>query len=312
MRSLSINVVVEAAIVVAMIASLLAFRASCFDNQIDPSESLPDANTPWNTIETPNFTIYFNNAFEDDARKASSFLNSTIESLTKEFSDYKPQKILKSIDCHYYLHPEPNEMAFDGRSVCITRGLDDGRRHAELHFLTHSQYSPQSTDSVGELKKTDHHFFRYVVHEYSSIWLGVIARDKPKGWYKNGNDAPNWFWQGYEEYLGMTLSSTHSRNVTFEKYMAAVKNDPDSVLLARGHKDKTFRIVVQRDYTDGFALLAFMHERFARTAVQSILASEQETFWQAMTAACQMQPDEFYDEYQKWVEKWRPRSEAGQ
>jgi hypothetical protein len=161
-------------------------------------------------------------------------------------------------------------------------------------------------DSVGESKAADHHRYRYIVHEYSSIWLGVIVRDKQKGWHVNGNDAPNWFWQGFQEFLGMTLSSQHSRTVTFSKYMAAVKNEPDSVLLARGYKDKTQRIIVQRDYTDGFALLAFMHDRFGREAVQNILTSQQETFWQAMNEAFQMNADEFYDEYQAWVEEWAP------
>jgi hypothetical protein len=202
-------------------------------------------------------------------------------------------------------------LAFDGQCVCITRGIEGGRRHAELHFLTKARYRPDSLNSVGEPKVADHTTFRYIVHEYSSIWLGVISRDKEKGWRVNGNDAPNWFWQGYQEYLGMTLSSSHSRTVTFEKYMAAVKEDPDSVLIARGHKDKTPRIIVDRDYTDGFALLAFMHDRFGRKAVQSILTSQQETFWQAMNDEVQMSLELFYDEYQTWVEDWRPSTNSG-
>jgi hypothetical protein len=104
----------------------------------------------------------------------------------------------------------------------------------------------------------------------------------------------------------MTLSTPHGRTVTFAKYMAAVKENPDSVLLARGHKDKTPRIIVERDYTDGFALLAFMHDRFGRKAVQSILTSHQETFWQAMNESFQTNPHDFYDEYQAWVEQWQP------
>jgi hypothetical protein len=256
------------------------------------------------TIKTENFTIYYRKDFADDAQKAKTYLNNTIESMVKEFSDYEPEKILKKVDCYVYLYPEPNEKANDGTSRCITWGLDNGRRHAELHFLTPAVYSPNSMDSIGELKKEDHYFFRYIVHEYSSIFLGVITRSKSKGWSED--DAPNWFVQGYEEYLGMTLSSEHSRTVTFSKYMDVVKKDPDQVMIAHGYKDKSPRIVVQRDYTDGFALLAFMHHQFGKKAVQRILVSEKATFWEAMKDSFQMDTREFYEKYQEWVHEWKP------
>jgi len=258
----------------------------------------------WSTIQTENFTIYYAKAFADDAQRAKTHLNSTIASMVKEFSDYRPQEILKKVDCQVYLHPQPNAMAYDGRCVCITRGLGNGRRLAELHFLTPAAYSPTSKDSLGELKKEDHYFFRYIVHEYSSIFLGGIVRSKEKGWFVNDHDAPNWFWQGYEEYLGMTLSSAHSRTVTFSKYMDIVKKDPDRVMVAYGYRDKTPRIVVRGDYTDGFALLAFMHHRFGRKAVQSVLFSEKETFEEALRDVFQMDTAAFYEKFQEWVQAW--------
>ncbi|NQT13309.1 MAG: hypothetical protein HQ582_11205 [Planctomycetes bacterium] len=259
----------------------------------------------WSTMKTENFTIYYGKDFASDAQRAKTYLNSTIESMVEEFSEYEPEEILKKVDCHFYLHPEPNEKASDGRSVCIMRGLDDGRRHAEIHFLTPARYSPDSRNSVGELKRANHTFFRYIVHEYSSIFLGVVARGKGKGWYANGNDPPNWFWQGYEEYLGMTLSSAHSRSVTFSKYMALVKEDPDTVMVAYGYRDKTPRIVVHNDYRDGFAVLAFMHHQFGKKAVQSILSSEKETFRDAMRDSFQIDAAEFYEKYQQWVQEWK-------
>ena len=231
----------------------------------------------WRTIKSQHYTIYYGKEFEADAQKAKAHLDSIIAALRKEFSDFEPDEILKKIECHVYLHPEPNEKASDGRSVCITRGVGDGRRHAQLHFLTPTRRNPHSRDSLGEVKD-ENHFFRYIVHEYSSIWLGIIARSKDKGWYVNGNDAPNWFWQGYQEFLGMTLSSEHNRTATFSKYMAVVKADPDSVMLAHGYQDKTPRIVVGRDYTDGFALLAFMHERFGKKSVHASLQANATLF----------------------------------
>jgi hypothetical protein len=287
---------------IGLFLASIAFCAS-----VDGENPIPRTGTAdeWSTIKSQDFTIYYVKKFADDAQRAKTYLDSAIASLRKEFSDYEPDKILKKIDCFVYLYPEPNETASDGRSVCITRGIDNGRRHAELHFLTPARYSPSSTDSIGELKKEDHYFFRYIVHEYASIWLGVIARSKERGWYVNGNDAPNWFWQGYEEYLGMTLSSAHSRTVTFSKYMAVVKEDPDSVVLARGYKDKTPRILVGRDYTDGFAILAYMHHKFGTRAVQRILISEKDTFREAARDSFQTDDAALYEGFQAWVKEWK-------
>lgn len=261
----------------------------------------------WHTMTTENFTVYYGKGFACDAIQTTTCLKSAIASMTKEFSAYAPQEILMTIDCHVFLHPEPNAKASDGTSACIARSLPDGRRYAELHFLTPSRYSPDAKNSIGELKKDRNYFFRYIVHEYSSAWLGVIARSKEKGWYANGNDAPNWFWQGYEEYLGMTLSSEHNRKVTFAKYLASVKKDPDRVMIAHGYRNKSPRIVVTDDYIDGFALLAYMHDRHGKKAVQSILASDRETFGEAFEEAMQLNASDFYEKYQEWLQSHSSR-----
>jgi hypothetical protein len=261
----------------------------------------------WATMKADGgVTIYYVPAFAADAEKAKAYLHQTVESLAKEFDGQDVKKILESIECRFYLHPKPNDKASERMSLCTTNYLAGGKVYAELHFLTPTVLPAGSLNSVGEPRAADHTLFRYIVHEYGSIWLGLLVRDKPKGWRTNGNDAPNWFWQGYEEYLGMTRSSEHSRTVTFAKYMEVVKADPDSVMLARGYKDKTPRLVAGHDYTDGFAILAYMHERFGKEAVQRILRSEAETFGEAMRAATQIDEAAFYESYQQWVEKWQP------
>lgn len=281
---------------------VLAIISFCLGSSL--SRAQENEQLIWQTIESENYTLYYGQDFMHDAIRTEDYLNRTIEAMTKEFASHGPTSILSKVECHVYLHPEPNEKASDGRSVCSTRGLEGGRRYAELHFLTPSRKSPNSRDSLGELKD-ENHFFRYIVHEYSSIWLGVIVRSKERGWYVNDQEGPNWFWQGYEEYLGMTLSSEHSRTVTFAKYMEFVKQDPDQVLVAYGYRDTTPRIVVEYDYTDGFALLAFMHDRFGKSAVQDLLTSERETFREAMADCFQMDATEFYEQYQQWLDAWK-------
>ena len=122
--------------VIGVLVLSLIHKGFLAEARDDSAVSRKGAGTDWKTITTDNFTIYYAPEFADDAQKANTYLDSTIESLRKEFSGYEPEKILKKIDCDVYLYPEPNEIASDGRSVCITRGIDGGRRQAELHFLT--------------------------------------------------------------------------------------------------------------------------------------------------------------------------------
>ena len=104
---------------VGLIALLLVSKGICAENTVEDPVLRKGTDDPWSTIETENFTIYYAKDFAGDAQRAKTYLNSTIESMVKEFSEYEPEEILTKVGCHFYLHPEPNEKASDGRSVCM-------------------------------------------------------------------------------------------------------------------------------------------------------------------------------------------------
>lgn len=249
----------------------------------------------WSVIDSDFYKIHYDRRFEKDAKKVKTFLDLTIKAMREEFLAHDPNAILKRILCNVFLHPRPNDKAGDGKSLCYTRYIKD-KCHAELHFLTPSMYRADSKNVVGELKKNDHYFHRYVVHEYSSIFLGVIVRSKTVGWFRNRSNAPSWFWQGYEEYLGMVRSSKHSRTVTYQKYLDIVRKNPSRIKVA-------FGLQVRDSYVDGFALLAFMHDHFGRERVQSILTSEKETFGEAVKHCLETNLDDFHNAFKKWLKK---------
>lgn len=249
----------------------------------------------WSVIDSDFYTIHYSKVFEKDALKAKTFLDLTIKAMREEFSAHDPNTILRQISCNVFLHPKPNDKAGDGKSLCYTRYTKDGCQ-AELHFLTQSMYSAESKNVVGELKKADYTFHRYVVHEYSSIFLGVIVRSKLRGWFRNGNNAPSWFWQGYEEYLGMVHSSEHSRIVTYQKYLDIVRKNPSRIKVA-------FGLQIRDPYVDGFALLAFMHDCFGRERVHSVLTSDLETFGEAMKCSLETNLTDFHDTFKEWLKK---------
>jgi hypothetical protein len=82
---------------------------------------------------------------------------------------------------------------------------------------------------------------------------------------------PSWFVQGYQEYLGLTLSSAHSRTITMGLYKQMLEQQP-------GNVDTDFGINVANPYYDGTMLMAFMHDTYGSKKVMSILTESGGTF----------------------------------
>ena len=75
-------------------------------------------------------------------------------------------------------------------------------------------------------------FAKLVMHEYSTVLLDRITRAKKAGW--SFFSGPSWFVQGYEEYLGLMLSSPRNRTAVLGKYLARHKGGPGRIDFAFG------------------------------------------------------------------------------
>lgn len=148
---------------------------------------------------------------------------------------------------------------------------------------------------MGEPKDMDY-LFRTVVHEYSTVILERLTRNKKQGW--RFFSAANWFVQGYENYLGLMHSSEHSRNVTLSKHVQCLLAAPERITF-------DFGITVQDPYTDGTILLTFMHEVYGKEKVQALLVSEQPTFGKAMRVVLADDLTTFADKFTKWMDQKR-------
>src|SRR5262249_13555685 len=155
---------------------------------------------------------------------------------------------------------------------------------------TRSEFRADFRNSIGE-PAGDDYFAKVLVHEYATILLERITRAKPRGW--PFYDAPSWFVQGYEEYLGLTHSTPRNRNVVLPKYIALQQRNPHRVRIG-------FGIGVKDDYLDGAVLLHFMHEKFGADKVQAILTSEAATFEKAAGPALGVTLGEFGRLWEEW------------
>jgi hypothetical protein len=253
-----------------------------------PADKAPD----WSITKTPHYHLYFARPHAKDAEGVRERLDGLIASLKKEFAGHPVDKLLRGIDCKIYLYPKPNEKASEGLATLQT-GVTKGAYIATIHLLTPSAFRPGFRNSIGEPGGKDY-FAKVLTHEYATILLERITRAKPKGW--RFYDAPDWFVQGYEEYLGLTQSTPHNRKVVLAKYLALQRKDTNRIRIG-------FGIGVKDPYIDGAVLLHFMHETFGKEKIQAILTSETATFEAAAGPALGVSLEKFQQRWEQWRKK---------
>jgi hypothetical protein len=246
----------------------------------------------WSVLSSDYYQLFYHPDYEKDGKKVKELLDSGIEALKKEFKDHPVDQLLR-VDCKIFLYPTRSEKASEYMAK-ITTGRDNkGKYSAVIDLLPPSAYDTNYRSNVGEPPGYDY-FSKLVVHEYSTILLEQLTRSKKKGW--RFFDAPKWFTDGYEEYLGLTLSAPRNRKEVLNKYLATHKENPNRI-------DFDFGISITNDYIDGALLLLFMNESFGRQKVQAILTSEEPRFGKAVTSSLGVNLEEFKKRWEEWIQK---------
>lgn len=161
-----------------------------------------------------------------------------------------------------------------------------------IHHLAPSAFEPGGRTLAGEPRDDTSHQ-RVLVHEYAAFLLDLATRNKAAGWRLQS--APEWFSQGYKEYLGATLSTEHARKVTLDLYRASTCTEPARITT---DFDKVTNV-----YMDGPTLLMFMHDEFGAERLMRLLASPETEFWSAVRATLAVSR---HDLFTRWL-AWRVR-----
>lgn len=106
--------------------------------------------------------------------------------------------------------------------------------------------------------------------------------------------STGWFVQGYQEYLGLTRSSDHAREVTANLYRERSRKDPSTVRMG---------LQVENEYSDGVALVMYLHDAFGPDKVKAILTSEAHDFWTAVGRELDLNPQELVDGFHNWLRR---------
>lgn len=224
---------------------------------------------------------------EADAELVTSLLTAGVRALTHEFADHGPDELLREASCEVILYEAPNEKVWEGRALTRTPPLAEGF-WVKIHLLAPSRHTSGTRTNVGE-PRDENYFFMTLVHELSIIFLCQLTRRKRRGWWIY--NAPEWFYEGYEQYLGLTRSSDHSRTVTMDKY---VQEAQQALASHRGISELDL-------YIRGALLLKYMHENYGRERVQSILVSEEPTFASALERALMTNDTTLFENCKEWL-----------
>lgn len=246
----------------------------------------------WRSLPGVGFEVSYQAGNQADAEQLARILSDCAAELAREFRAHDAERLLRASHCNLVIHPTPNDKA--GEATATLRSSYDGHVClSEMHVLAPSAHGPTARTVVDE-PKNEVYFRKLIMHEYGTTLLGSISRNKVAGW--RFDSSPSWFVQGYEEYLGLFLTTEHSRTVTYGKYLAEIKRDPGRVSL-------DFGVDVRDAYVDGAVVLKFMHDVWGRERVQAILTSPQGAFGGAIRESLGVGLQEFAARWQEWLAK---------
>ena len=160
---------------------------------------------------------------------------------------------------------------------------------AIIHILAPSCHEAGGMSLAGTAYD-EYYFHKVIAHELGTLFLIGVNESKAGGW--SLADAPSWFSEGYQEYLGLNFSSEYSKTISQAYYLAQSRNNSERI---------RFGIVVENPYLDGANIVRFLHENYGYAKVHSIVSSEQQDFWDAMREVTGLGPVGLVDEYKAWL-----------
>lgn len=242
----------------------------------------------WHIIDVEHGRIHYAKGFTKDAKLMAKLWGEAVRALETEFQDQNPEALMEGVTVKVYLHPKPVEMA-NAHTTTLTGEYAKGR--AELHYLSPSLYTDQDRGAAGEPMNNPDYHKQILVHELSTIYLERITAAKGGGW--RFLRSPNWFIQGYEEYLRLKLTSEYTRTTLQERYFL-------KYLESGGIELDNTQFVVRDSYRNGQVLVRFMHEEFGVDKIHELLLNRKASFWAAVEEALGVTPSGLYQRFEAW------------
>ena len=226
-------------------------------------------------------------ALRPDAEKLLASLAEAQVRLDREFPTIGAQLALTVV-----LHAEPDGRASESTATLQSSHTEDASI-GQLDLLAPSKMPASARTNMG-LPKDDAYYAKLLIHEYATLYLERFSRSKAAGW--RWNTAPNWFIQGYEEYLGFALADQDRVAAARRRYLDIVRAD-------RGRVDFIFGVSVEDPYVDGMVLLWFLHDEFSASGVARVVTSPQRSFGRAVAIELGVTLSDLEARWSAWLDR---------
>jgi hypothetical protein len=245
-------------------------------------------NQSWSQVSYVGFNIHSAENLTADRQLIARLIEDAIFQLSLQFNlDQEAWVTCTELDI--FVHSTPTSDAGPGLATVRTV-RSQGRVTAEFHLLAPSRHPTNLRTNVG-LPFDESYFAKLVTHEISTLFLELMTTSKGHGW--NIYEAPSWFVQGYQEYLGLNLPGAKASEI-LNAYHAHAKENAGHVRLS---------LTVDDDYIDGALIVEFLHSQFGSDAVKGILVSEKRDFWAAVQDEIGLSAATLVAAYESWLEK---------
>ena len=245
----------------------------------------PAAGQDWLEARTDTYSVFYVAGSEADVELAKTWMNraeeASFDRYGVRFSRYK---------IALYLHPAPvptqNVNVGTARLICCN--TNSGISTGTIHFLTPSYPGwRQGIEPSTGLAMDAYYQKRLMMHEYMTVAHYLVQESRGPssagafgpGWQYYS--APDWFYQGLQEWDGLAASDKNYRE-TVSPLIIRKSRQTDGIVCCLTLDPAVPAVAVASVYVDGFTLLSYLSSRYGQDVAGRILRSDAATFWEAV------------------------------
>ncbi len=219
-------------------------------------------------ISDANISVQYPEGYETDASNMLAWANQVVTELQKWFPDF-----LNVIGSRIIIE--------------IKDTGDPSHASADIGRTSIKFVAPSMAAKASSYYDTDW-YMGNIAHELGHIFLDRY-RNLAGGYLRS--DLPRWFDEGFGEYLRLLVIGEQRFNENYSRYSSEIPN-----IIANGTSG------ISDVYAGGAWVLRFMDSKFGIDTIKAIIASEQPTFWAAVTEQTSLTIAQFDEQLKEWLD----------
>lgn len=272
----------------------------------------PAAGQDWLEARTDTYSVFYKPGFEADVETAKAWMSraeqATFDIYGVNFSAFK---------IALYLHPVPvpgNNVNVGTARLTCCNSSGDGPGSLKIYRGTIDYLAPsyagwaQGKDPVTGLAMDAYYQKKLMMHEYMTVghYAALVSRGPAdpgrfgpaSAWHYY--DAPDWFYQGLEEFDGSEASDKNYREA-ISPLIVRESRKRDGIICCRSLDPAIPGVAAESVYVDGFTLVSYLSSRYGGNFRVQLLKNTAPTFWSALEEVTGASASEIFLGFASWL-----------